>query len=571
MDNSSAPRFNYNQLLHSHKEFQLNKYLNQRQTCANEKHVHNSIEKPLITRQDSRFSSSTLFSPFQKEDDQDSDTCSIIDPYSFSLHNSRLDSRCALNHWAFKKFPAILQPKEYQGSFYFFTYCVVDSFDKIFSSLWLSKNQVLYGTKCDKLVLLNIDSGQKLYIPKIVSSYQPFAQANATNGFRNFENMSGSSTDEHDDEDDEMEFSDNESHAAYEHNADQHDIVDNREEVGVQLGNQQEHPENNEPAANNDNEMQVETILPLLLTEPPPRQFSNFNLHCAGIHAVVANPSKTLLACGSGKPSDTIQIYKLPSFEPYAVLNGHRDLIFSVIWTSDTELMTASRDRTLRFWSLEDKYIVHTENYHQYILKTFKNSTSFEDRGKVRDLQKNPITNVVSSLTSEGFVKLWDSKQHKMTASVSLFHTSELVCMTHDPISHLIAIGSQSHITFVDPRSGKVVNTIDSLDEGWGVRSLLVNESVAVIGGGLGRLSFYDLKAQKYHFWEKDQIEKKYLESGRGFLNRDIVYEQHFNDLTIKNAIYSISYDPEISNDFFIAGGPLQLSLKGCYSAVMKI
>ena len=68
---------------------------------------------------------------------------------------------------------------------------------------------------------------------------------------------------------------------------------------------------------------------------------------CYGIHSLAINPSRSLLAVGSGKPSEFIQIYCLPSFEPLAVLRGHEDMVFSVAWISDNQLISCSRDTVL--------------------------------------------------------------------------------------------------------------------------------------------------------------------------------------------------------------------------------
>lgn len=80
----------------------------------------------------------------------------------------------------------------------------------------------------------------------------------------------------------------------------------------------------------------------------------------------------------------------------------------------------------------------------------------------------------------------------------------------------MFAVGSQSHISIIDPRTPSIVRVIDSADEGWGVRSLDFKSHILTTGGGFGRIGFYDLRAQQYLDGFDDT--KKYLEAGHGWL-----------------------------------------------------
>lgn len=53
----------------------------------------------------------------------------------------------------------------------------------------------------------------------------------------------------------------------------------------------------------------------------------------------------------------------------------------------------------------------------------------------------------------------------------------------------------------MDARAGRVVHSFDSLDDGWGVRCLHSDRDVITVGGALGRISFYDVRAQAYIEW----------------------------------------------------------------------
>lgn len=129
----------------------------------------------------------------------------------------------------------------------------------------------------------------------------------------------------------------------------------------------------------------------------------------------------------------------------------------------------------------------------------------------------------------------------------------------------------------------------------------------------MGRISFYDMRAQKYLEWtrlEKQIVPKQsaiypqhrimsvdpsssitrlsYLKNGRGWLSRDSDFETFFQGADINNAIYTLAYETEGSawghckynldwkvrasaNKLFVAGGPLQLSICGSYAAIWDV
>ncbi|CAJ0639515.1 7650_t:CDS:2 [Entrophospora sp. SA101] len=222
---------------------------------------------------------------------------------------------------------------------------------------------------------------------------------------------------------------------------------------------------------------------------------------------------------GAGKPYQ-VTIYELPSFDPVA---GHNDLVFSVEWLDDDHVVSGSRDGTIRLWSIQSKIVSELPilpnkyiNVHQSLL------TRSGNIGKVRDLKYNPKTEQIMTLSTAGYVKIWDSSYLNRIAKIQLNHTNENVCLSMNPKLSLYAVGSQSHVSILDPRiSSSIVHEIDSVDEGW------------------------------------EKLD----------LNRDAVYINHFSGSSIQNAIYTLSYD-ESGTKLFSGGGPLHLGLKGSYAAL---
>ena len=83
-------------------------------------------------------------------------------------------------------------------------------------------------------------------------------------------------------------------------------------------------------------------------------------------------------------------------------------------------------------------------------------------------------------------------------STVELDQRLELCCLTSDQDNQLVAIGSQQHITYLDVRCAKIVMSVRSQDDRWGVRSLSVANNITTIGGGYGRVSFFDFRNKSY-------------------------------------------------------------------------
>ena len=71
-------------------------------------------------------------------------------------------------------------------------------------------------------------------------------------------------------------------------------------------------------------------------------------------------------------------------------------------------------------------------------------------------------------LSANGRLFLWDLKTFKQIADTKLKYQLENVCMTISWDHSLYAVGSQSHISFVDPRSAKPIASIESRERGSG-------------------------------------------------------------------------------------------------------
>jgi len=313
-----------------------------------------------------------------------------------------------------------------------------------------------------------------------------------------------------------------------------------------------------------------------------------------GIHAIAINPARTMIATG-GDDSSSVAVYAFPSFDPIALLVAHNDWVFSLTWPDDVTLCSASRDRTVALWSLQEVLQDWRSGSTHTRLITKPSVISSSGLGKPRDVKHHRSRPAVFELSTEGVVRehaldrlsvvrnsRTAKKKKKFTTyfpktqvqTMNIQQQRETVCMAVDATraSPLLAVGSQTHVLFMDPRVGASVHQAPSLDDGWGVRSVGFHPDSAIlsVGGGMGRISFYDLRNQHYFSLDEDNGPlggKKSYCTGSGWLRRDSLYAQHAMHHTVVHAVYTHSFADEGSR-LFVAGGPLQLGLCGSYTSL---
>ncbi|EIE19636.1 WD40 repeat-like protein [Coccomyxa subellipsoidea C-169] len=321
-------------------------------------------------------------------------------------------------------------------------------------------------------------------------------------------------------------------------------------------------------------------------------------VNSCGIHAIALSPDRRLLATGGANPSDC-QILAVrdeasiaaapqaPQLDPVQTLVGHTDWVFGIAWVTDRHVVTGSRDQRLNLWKVDTE--PNSSPNLQPLVSHFHVMDKREEKNyKVRDVKFNRNLGRLASLTTNGCVQFWDPHANfdrnvsaptspLAPSLVKLKHSKEVVCLAMS--DNLVAVGSQSHITLVDPRQKTPVQDVESLDEGHGVRSLNFLDHLLSAGSGRGRVFFYDLRASAYldldiaakrqHLGASlSEPERGCLQCGTGYLNQtDPVYLEHFSGEQVFNACYSHAWDPTRTR-LAAVGGPLAYGLRGSYMAV---
>lgn len=142
----------------------------------------------------------------------------------------------------------------------------------------------------------------------------------------------------------------------------------------------------------------------------------------------------------------------------------------------------------------------------------------------------------------------------------------------------MYAVGSQAHVSFLDPRQPSYnVKSVCSWERGSGIRSVSCYEHIITVGTGQGSLLFYDIRAQRFLeerfsacYGSKPRLagENLKLTTGKGWLNHDETWRNYFSDIDFfPNAVYTHCYDSS-GTKLFVAGGPLPSGLHGNYAGL---
>ena len=276
-----------------------------------------------------------------------------------------------------------------------------------------------------------------------------------------------------------------------------------------------------------------------------------------GIHSLALDGPRRLLATGSGSPNEVAVLEAARGFRARAVCAGHTDWVFGCEWVAEGVLWTASRDRTLKVWRVPDE--AAEEGGRPAVLAAGATLKHHSDR--VRALRHDAVQGVAASLGSDRRLALWDPPTGQLLRSCATRDHEDLIALDADPRFGLFAVGGRDFVSFFDRRVEGILRSVQTCNRGMGVRSLCFRDALLSVGGGLGRLSFFDLAAGKFRRFGEGEAARSYRQvTGPPQPRADGEPQE-------PQAVYVHRWD-DAGARLFVGGGPLLLQASGGHASL---
>lgn len=196
---------------------------------------------------------------------------------------------------------------------------------------------------------------------------------------------------------------------------------------------------------------------------PSLKRLKTFQAKAANLHCLKFSPDKKTLAVGGGVPAEegTVELFAWPEGKAIATFGDHSDCVQSLVWVNDSEILTASIDRDLKLWNVNDS---------QKPVAIFQ--------GHSREANAVCLINKGNTIVSSGVdqsLRIWSRTTKKLTRSLSQ-HTKPVNALAVRPFSAgdlpmVASAAGDRTIRFWQPTIGRMVRYIrldaEPLDITW--------------------------------------------------------------------------------------------------------
>lgn len=274
------------------------------------------------------------------------------------------------------------------------------------------------------------------------------------------------------------------------------------------------------------------------------------NRETGGIKTMHINPYTNYLALSS---NSKIQVFNdIP--REYKVLSGHTNWISNIEWISHNNLITSSKDESVRLWNVE-------ENSNKKIYKY--------DNNYCRDFERNE--NKLMCLSPNGIIKFIDINKQKQSRELQNNEREQCVVVKYNKEKNLLSIGSSNGINFLDCRQRKFVLNVST--EGNGIRSIeWYNNNILSFGTGNNQLSFFDMRYNE--LLKIGENKEKSYKINIGYIKRNeslINLEYNIDDIEslFDFSIFTHKYNP-MKNKIFVGGGSTFCEIFGSNISILE-
>ncbi|CBN54496.1 MULTISPECIES: AAA family ATPase [Kamptonema] len=160
-------------------------------------------------------------------------------------------------------------------------------------------------------------------------------------------------------------------------------------------------------------------------------------------------------------------------------LEKHQDDVRSVSFSPDGQILTSSRDKTIKLWTKEG-----------YLLKEFKK----EHSDTILSASFSPNGKIIASGSANGIIKLWQKDGVNLSSLKTIKgHSAPIRALKFTPNGQIIASSSEDETIRFWSLDGKLLKTIPAkqVNQGWVLSMSFKDNKTLATGGGNNTVKFW--------------------------------------------------------------------------------
>lgn len=178
------------------------------------------------------------------------------------------------------------------------------------------------------------------------------------------------------------------------------------------------------------------------------------NLHTQWINSISWSPDKNSLRIVTGSKDSIARIWDVRSGRCINTLSQHTDSITAVRWVTETQIVTASRDKTVKIWNT-DGQLVRSLDGHSHWINCLSTTADFKLRCSKELISEDTL---LATGSEDNSVCIWSIKNNKLLYRLT-GHQGPVSCVSFSPnCKFLISASFDKTIRLWDVYEGKLLH-----------------------------------------------------------------------------------------------------------------